>query len=280
MSYDRWKEVKLPMIQYQSEHVTVFQSALYQTTSTVVQTKEMVLIVDPNWLSNEVEAIQDYVHTIKGERDTYLLFTHGDIIGYKAFPDARTIGSVGLQQHPQKEHELQMIREFDAKNYIVRNYPIEFPKLDIVIHEDGQQLHLGDTTLTFYQAPGHTADGLITIVEPLGIMIAGDYLSDFELPFIYQSAKAYRKTLDKAKQMIETHFIHLLVPGHGQATADSGEMKRRLDMASDYLNRLCQAVLTNNEHALDALYNEHAFLSTFTEACHKENVSMIRSEYM
>ncbi|SDN71161.1 Glyoxylase, beta-lactamase superfamily II [Paenibacillus sp. yr247] len=270
------------MIQYQNEHLTVFQSELFQTTSTVVQTKEMVLIVDPNWLSNEVKAIQDYVHTIKGDRDTYLLFTHGDfdhIIGYQAFPDAKTIGSFGLQNHPKKEHKLQLIREFDAKNYIVRNYPIEFPKLDIVIHEDGQQLCLGDTIMTFYQAPGHTADGLITIIEPLGVMIPGDYLSDFELPFIYQSAKAYSQTLDKIKSMFDAHSIHLLVPGHGQATAESGEMKRRVDMASDYLNRLCQAVLTNNEHALDALSKEHAFLSTFTEACHKENVSIIRSEY-
>ncbi|WP_256761876.1 MBL fold metallo-hydrolase [Cohnella sp. WQ 127256] len=269
------------MIQYQSENITVFQSALYQTTSTIIQTNEMVLLVDPNWLSGEVETIKDYVNAIKGNRDTYLLFTHGDfdhIIGYQAFPDAKVIGSVGLKQHPQKEKKLQLIREFDNSNYIIRNYPIEFPRLDIVIQEDGQQLCLGDTTITFYLAPGHTEDGLMTIVEPLGVLIAGDYLSDFERPFIYQSAKAYRQTLEKADRIFATHSIHLLIPGHGQATADSTEMTRRLDMASDYLNRLCEAVMTNNEIALDELYHEHAFLSPFTEGCHKENINIIRRE--
>ncbi|MGO4696425.1 MBL fold metallo-hydrolase [Paenibacillus sp. 2TAB26] len=270
------------MIQYKNEQVTVFQSELYQTTATVIQTEEMVLIVDPNWLAGEVEAIKEYVNEIKGDRALYLLFTHGDfdhIIGYQAFPDATTIGSTGLQHHPQKEEKLEMIRDFDRKNYIARNYPIAFPSLDIIIKEDGQQLHVGDTTMTFYLAPGHTEDGLITIVEPLGIMIAGDYLSDFELPFIYQSAKAYNHTLEKAGCIFATHSVRLLIPGHGKATADSSEMKRRLAMASDYLKRLCEAVMANNETALAALYREHAFLSTFTEYCHKENVSIIQREY-
>lgn len=271
------------MIQYQSEYVTVFQSELFQTTSTVIQTEEMVLIVDPNWLSGEVELIKEYVNTIRGNRDTYLLFTHGDfdhIIGYQAFPDARVIGSAELHNHSQKEQKLQMISEFDNKNYITRSYPIEFPRVDIVIDEDGQQLRLGDTTLTFYLAPGHTADGLITVVEPLGMMIAGDYLSHFELPFIYQSAKAYIQTLEKAERIFSSHSVNLLIPGHGQVTADSLEMKRRLDMASDHLDRLCKAVLANNELALDALYKEHAFLSDFTAFCHKENVRIVRSEFL
>ncbi|MFX3636003.1 MAG: MBL fold metallo-hydrolase [Candidatus Pristimantibacillus sp.] len=271
------------MIQYQSEHVTVFQSELFQTTSTVIQTDEIVLIVDPNWLSGEVELIKEYVNTIKGNRDTYLLFTHGDfdhIIGYQAFPDARVIGSAELHNHSQKEQKLQLIREFDNKYYITRSYPIEFPRLDIVIDEDGQQLRIGSTTLTFYLAPGHTADGLITIVEPLGVMIAGDYLSHFELPFIYHSAKAYNQTLEKAEHIFASHSIALLIPGHGQSTDDSAEMRRRLELATDYMKRLCAAVLANNESELDGLYKEHAFPSDFTEYCHKENVRIVRSEFL
>ncbi|MBH5320940.1 MBL fold metallo-hydrolase [Paenibacillus sp. GSMTC-2017] len=271
------------MIHYQNEHVTVFQSELFQTTSTVIQTNDILLIVDPNWLSGEVEAIKQYVNAIKAERDTYLLFTHGDfdhIIGYRAFPDAKVIGSSGLHHHSEKEQKLEMIREFDAKNYIHRNYPIEFPRLDIVIHEDGQQLRVGDTSITFYLAPGHTADGLITVVEPFGIMIAGDYLSNFELPFIYDSARAYIQTLEKTEGIFADHSINLLIPGHGQATDDSLEMNRRLDMATDYLNRLIEAVRSNGDAVLEALYTEHAFLSPFTEYCHKENIRIIRSEFL
>lgn len=99
------RRMRKPMIQFQNEAVTVFQSALFQTTSSVIQTKEMILIVDPNWLPNEIETIRNYVNSIQWEREIYLLFTHGDfdhIIGYQAFPGAKTIGSLGLQNHPKK----------------------------------------------------------------------------------------------------------------------------------------------------------------------------------
>lgn len=88
------------MIQYRTEHVTVFQSALFQTTSTVISLDEHIVIVDPNWLPHEVREIQSYVESIRGNKELYLLFTHGDfdhIIGYRAFPDAKTVGSIWLR---------------------------------------------------------------------------------------------------------------------------------------------------------------------------------------
>ncbi|MDQ0900471.1 MULTISPECIES: MBL fold metallo-hydrolase [unclassified Paenibacillus] len=270
------------MITYQNEHTTVFQSALYQTTSTVVLTKEMVFIVDPNWLPNEVDEIRNYVDSVKGDRDLYLLFTHGDfdhIIGYKAFPGAKTIGSYALSCHPKKDFKIALIQEFDRKHYINRNYPVEFPVLDIIISEDAEELRIGDTLLTFYKSPGHTPDGLFTVIEPLGIWITGDYLSDFELPFIYHSAQAYKETLNKASQILDQHSIELLVPGHGQVTINLAEMKRRLDMSSDHLERLIKAVIAKDEHAIAALGDEHAYKSSFTEECHAENIRIIAQEY-
>jgi hydroxyacylglutathione hydrolase len=270
------------MIQYQNNDITVFQSALYQTTSIVLQTEEMVLIVDPNWLPGEIDDIRGYVNSIRGDRDTYLLFTHGDfdhIIGYKAFPGAITIGSKELSSHPQKEHKLTLIRQFDSKNYIQRKYPVEFPEIEVIISRDAHQLIVGDTTLTFYKAPGHTSDGLFTVIEPLGIFIAGDYLSNFELPFIYHSAKEYKQTLKTVQHIFDHHSIKMLVPGHGQATMDYDEMKRRLEMASDYLQRLIEAVVSKDESLIAALSKEHAFQSSFTEECHNENIRIIENEY-
>ncbi|MFC5450962.1 MBL fold metallo-hydrolase [Paenibacillus aestuarii] len=270
------------MIQFQNEHMTVFQSVLYQTTATVIQTTDLVLVVDPNWLPSEVEQIRSYVDQIKGARELYLLFTHGDfdhIIGYRAFPDARVIGSKGLSEHPKKAYKLELIRDFDAKHYVERSYSIEFPELDIIMSDNGQQLKKGGTTLTFFQTPGHTADGLFTIVEPLGILIAGDYLSDFELPFIYDSAKAYQQTLLTAKHIFEQYAIKALVPGHGRVTTDLEEMRRRLDLADDHLQRLIQAVTEPNEAAVAALEQEHAFPSSFTQECHAENVRIIQQEF-
>jgi glyoxylase-like metal-dependent hydrolase (beta-lactamase superfamily II) len=270
------------MIQYTTECVTVFQSALFQTTSTVISLDEHIVIVDPNWLPHEVRDIQDYVQSIRGDKELYLLFTHGDfdhIIGYRAFPDAKTIGSTGLQNHPKKDHKLHLIHDFDATYYLTRDYPIEFPELDIVISEDHQQLTLGSATLHFYLAPGHSADGLFTIVDSIGLFVAGDYLSDFELRFIYDSAKSYNQTIRKALQIIDDHGIQLLVPGHGQTTDSQVEMKRRAHLALEHLERLTQAVIANDEALIASMEKEHAFFSPTTQESHKENVRIIRSEY-
>lgn len=271
------------MIQYSNDVVTVFQSALFQTTSTVIQLEELILIVDPNWLPGEIEEIQAHVDAVRGDKACYLLFTHGDydhIIGYKAFPDAKTIGSAGLSKHPKKEHKLKLIRDFDATYYVTRSYPVEFPKLDIVIEHDGQQVTIGSTTLTFYLAPGHTEDGLFTVIDTVGVLVAGDYLSDFELPFIYHSALAYEDTIRKAAEIVRDHLIQLLIPGHGQHTASHTEMERRVNMALGHLERMKQAILAGDGQALKELEQEHGFLSETTMECHKDNVRIMRQELL
>lgn len=269
------------MIQYSNGQVTVFQSALFQTNSTVIQLDEGIIIIDPNWLPHEIDEIREHVNAVRGNRGCYLIFTHGDydhIIGYKAFPDAKTIGSAGLKDHPNKEHKLKLIRDFDASYYITRDYPIEFPVLDIVIEEDGQQLAIGSTTLTFYRAPGHTADGLFTVIDSLGVFAAGDYLSDFELPFIYQSARDYEGTIRQAARILKEHPVSLLIPGHGRHTLNRSEMGRRVEMAGSYLERLRQAVMDGDGAALDQLQQQHGFVSEFTAECHKENVRIMQQE--
>ncbi|MBJ9992778.1 MBL fold metallo-hydrolase [Paenibacillus sp. S28] len=270
------------MIQFSNDRITVFQSALFQTTSTVIQLNEAVLIVDPNWLPVEIEEIKEHVGKVRGDRPCYLLFTHGDfdhIIGYRAFPGAITIGSEGLKHHPKKEHKLRLIRDFDATYYVTRDYPVEFPELDIVITRDGQQVPIGSDTLTFYLAPGHTADGLFTVIDPLGVFVAGDYLSDFELPFIEDSARSYEQTLHKAGRILKEHAVQWLIPGHGQYTADRPEMERRVSVALDHIERLKQAVLADDREALERLQREHGFVSESTIASHEENVRIIRREY-
>jgi len=189
------------MIAFQRDGLTVFQSALWKTTSSVIETNDLILVVDPTWLPLEVKEIQEHVANIQNGKEVYLLFTHGDfdhIIGYHSFPDAKVIGSKGMQEHPRKQYKLDLIQSFDNEYYVERPYDIEFPMIDIVIEKDGQQLVVGDTKITFYLSPGHTHDGLFTIIEPFGIWITGDYLSDFELPYLFDSAKGLSRNIAKS----------------------------------------------------------------------------------
>jgi hydroxyacylglutathione hydrolase len=250
------------MIAYKTKNLTVFQSALYHTTSTVVETDDCVIAVDPNWLPQEVEAISYYIEQIRKDRPLYLVFTHSDwdhIIGYSAFPNATIIASESFVNCVEKEVIIQQIKDFDDRYYISRDYEIAFPEVHIVIKQDGQFVTVGGTKLTFYLAPGHTSDGIFTIVEPLGIFIAGDYLSDIEFPYIYSSSLDYEATMEKFKEIMQVHPITLLIPGHGNVTTIHTDMMLRCEHSLKYISSLRESILSANEVALDAFINESPF---------------------
>lgn len=268
------------MLQFRGKGLSVFESVLFKTTSSVIETEDLVVVVDPTWLPFEIAEIKDHVERIREGKELYLLFTHGDfdhIIGYGAFPDAKVIGSAGLRDHRNKQQKLAYIHQFDDEYYVDRGYDITFPVPDVVIEHDGQQLQVGKTILTFYLAPGHTNDGLFVIMN--NTWIAGDYLSDFELPFIDHSCKHYVQTLEKAAMIIENHQELILVPGHGKATNERDEIKRRHHMAQSYIQRLVQAVQSEDGEALDVLGEEMPYPSSFTKECHEKNIEITKSEY-
>ncbi|MFD0049613.1 MBL fold metallo-hydrolase [Actinomycetes bacterium NPDC127524] len=226
------------MIIFQNEHTTVFQSGLYQTVSVFIETDQAVFLTDPAWLPAEVEEIRKFVYEKRNGRALYIIFTHSDfdhIIGYKAFEDAIIIASQEFAERPDKEAPLKQIKDFDTRNYITRNYEIAYPEVDIIIHKDSQRLCIGEATLIFYKAPGHTQDGLFTIVEPYGIFIAGDYLSDAEFPFVEGDFEDYITTMIKAKNLLEENEINLLLPGHGSPETSKQNMLKRVRESHEYL---------------------------------------------
>lgn len=266
---------------YEQGAVTIYQSVLWKTTSTIYEGEQFILLVDPTWLPQEVEEIRSHVERIRKGRPLYLLFTHGDfdhIIGYGAFPDAHVIGSEKMQHHPKKDYKLGLIADFDREYYIDRSYPITFPTIDHIISRNGQQLMIGETTLTFYLAPGHTPDGLFTVIEPAGVWITGDYLSDFELPYLFDSAKAYLMTLDQAEEIVDRHSINLLIPGHGAWTTNPNDMRERTQQGRAYLTRLIEAVRMGDALMMEKIGQEMDYPSSFTRECHQENIAIIKKE--
>lgn len=267
--------------QFSSHDICVFESALFRTTSTVITTADLVLVVDPNWLPEEVEAIHRYARQqAQGLRPIYILFTHSDydhIIGYKAFPNAQTIASAAFVSNPDKEAIIKQIRDFDDEYYIARNYPIEYPEIDHIIGQDDQILEIGHTRIRFWQAPGHNADGLFALVEPLGYWIAGDYLSNIEFPYIYHSSRDYEQTLQKAIQIIETHKPRVLIPGHGDYTCVADEMKHRIEESHDYLYQLRWHVQQGLPYPVELLWHKYHFPGIMSKF-HQGNIDLISKE--
>ncbi|WP_060705280.1 MBL fold metallo-hydrolase [Shouchella miscanthi] len=229
------------MIQYRAGNLTVFQSSLYKTTSAIIETSDVVIMTDPNWLPSEVDEIKNYLNLNLGNKPLYIIYTHSDfdhIIGAGAFPEAKGIATSQFVNNPDKEAILEKIGTFDQRYYLNRSYKPIYPTIDFVVTHNKQQLRLGSLTLTFYHAPGHTDDSLFTVIEPEGIFLSGDYLSDVEFPFIFSSYRDYRQTMVLAETILSQHTIAIHIPGHGSVTQQKEELDKRLLSANRYLTLL------------------------------------------
>lgn len=265
------------MIQYKDNQLTVFESQLYKTTSTVIETDDCVIVVDPCLLPFEVDAIQEYVMDMKGSRPIYLIITHSDwdhIVGAVAFPEATVIASKAFTSK-NKEEIVEQVKAFDDQYYIDRNSPIIYPDVDITVTKDGEQLKIGNTVLTFYLAKGHTDDGIYAIVEPIGIWITGDYLSDIEFPFIYSGSEDYVETLEKTEEILNKHKISILIPGHGHLAFHEEEIVKRKNDSLHYIKSLKKTIQSGRDH--EHLIGQYPYKRGLNY-CHKENVQFLRKE--
>ena len=267
-------------IQYKTPELIVFESALFRTTSTLVETEDLILLVDPNWLPIEIDQIKWELSKKTKNKPLFLLFTHSDydhIIGYRAFENANIIASEAFVDNKDKTKILQQIKDWDDENYIKRTYPIEYPAVDVIIKKDGQQLQVGQTTLTFYLAPGHNIDGIFTLVDPLCIWIAGDYLSNIEFPYIYHSSFEYEKSLAKVQPILTTHNPQILVTGHGDVALSTQEILKRQSDSYTYIKTL-RLVIGNDEVFDFSQLMEGYDFPKIMKQFHDGNVTLIKKE--
>lgn len=247
-------------IQYQSNELVIFESALFRTTTTLIIGEDYLLLVDPNWLPIELDFIEKIVDSKGVGKEKYLLFTHSDydhIIGYGKFKDYKTIASKNFIENHSKDEILRQIATFDDEYYVKREYPIEYPSIDIVISEDNEHINIGTDEYSFFQARGHNLDGLFAYNKTKKLLLAGDYLSNIEFPYIYDSVNRYRDTLAKFEKVIQEKEISRLISGHGDATSDKVEMVNRIQASRQYINQLVASV------TLDKAFNEKALLEKY-----------------
>lgn len=264
----------------QQERMSVFTSRAFMTTSTVVITLNLVLVVDPAYFPDEIAEIRQFVESHLEEHQLYLLFTHSDwdhIAGFPLFPEAVIVASQAFLDNPDRTQQIDLLRDFDAHNQILRPYPLAYPSVGMAIREEREELSLGGNRLILFQAKGHTVDGLFALLDPPGLFLAGDYLSDIEIPYVFHSSAAYERTMLLASAILEEFPVRLLVPGHGHPTTDVGEMKRRVESSLRYLRSLREGVRRADEEAIERVLSETGFGSDF-ETAHRENAQRIEQE--
>lgn len=268
-------------ILFRDPHITIFQSALFQTNSTVVKTDDVILVVDPAWLPDEVIKIREYVDSIRTTQSLFLIFTHSDydhIIGYKAFKPDKVFMSEAMASNPQKEAIVEQLIEFDQRFYIKRNYPLEYPEGDFMVYRDGVQYRHGNTKMAFYLTPGHTADSMMVVVWQLGLCIAGDYLSNVEFPFIDYSSIAYEQTLEKLPRIHDRNWFTRLIPGHGDPALTIADWLQRRTESLAYIYALRESIATGIPFDANSLWSRYHF-PLYQLKIHEDNMIRMRQEF-
>lgn len=226
-------------IQFQEGSLTVFESALYRTNTTMIVLEKDIILIDPNWLPAEIEFIQQAVKKYGPNKNLYIYFTHADfdhIIGYGAFPGAKTLADINFTNLADKKKALEQIHDFDDQYYIQRAYPIVFPDIDTII--DSSPFVWNDVTppITYFLTPGHVSNGSVAVIQDLGLCIAGDYLSNIEIPWVEYDFQTYKNTLELFQNILDKYPIDKLIPGHGDIAIGADEIQKRINEDTTYIN--------------------------------------------
>ena len=175
-------------------------------------------VIDSPVLPDELDALPALIEQARFPRPSGLLATHGDwdhLLGRLAFPGTalgvaestaeRLGGSPG-----QAQREL---RAFDEELMIERPRPLSLGSLQ-ALPVPGR-CELGDRELELHPTPGHTPDGMAVMIGWAGVLAAGDYLSNHEIPTLPEQGlpETYLDTLERLRPLVES--AGHVVPGHG-----------------------------------------------------------------
>jgi glyoxylase-like metal-dependent hydrolase (beta-lactamase superfamily II) len=222
-----------------SPDALVVTSGFWQTNAVALRAGDEAMLIDSPYLPDELDALPSLLAGAGFEPDG-LLATHADfdhLLGRLAFPGMTLgLGESSVERLRREPGSAQReLRDYDARFYVVRPAPLALGQVQ-GLPVPGR-VEIGDRELELQPAEGHTSDGMALFDRAQGILVAGDYLSDVEIPWISESGSLaeYRATLARLAPLVEQ--ASTVVPGHG-APHPRETALRLLDEDLDYLDAL------------------------------------------
>jgi glyoxylase-like metal-dependent hydrolase (beta-lactamase superfamily II) len=197
-------------------------------------------VIDSPVLPDELDALPALLEQAQFPAPSGLLVTHADwdhLLGRLAFPDV-ALGCAEstaerLQAAPgEAQREL---RGFDEQLMITRPRPLALGSIQ-ALPVPGR-CEVGDGELELHAAAGHTQDGMAIVIPWARVLVAGDYLSQIELPTVANGERLeqYLATLERLRALVaEAEHV---VPGHGPVL-NSARALVVLDQDVGYLQAL------------------------------------------
>lgn len=219
-----------------ADGVLVSTSRLMQTNSTLLLGGDEVMLVDPAWLPDELEGLAAFVKA-KGLRVISGFATHAHhdhLLWHPEFGDVPRWASSATADAAVHDRE-SLVGELKGVSPVllelmgrVTALPVGSRRLPAESVPRGLEIELITHNA---HAPGHTALWL----PQARVLIAGDMLSDVELPLPFDpdDVAAYLDGLDRLTAVAAR--AEVVIPGHGSVGVDASA---RLDADRRYLDQV------------------------------------------
>ena len=223
--------------------VEVRTSRCYAMNAVLLANDGHALVVDAGVLPSELDDIAARVAKAAPRFERVALaFTHphwDHVLGRPWFPGATTFAHTGFADELERdEHRIALeadrcIRaEGETPPHAFRAFTPDLKARGTAL------LRMGPFDVVTYDTPGHSGSHLALWFPRHGMLVAGDLLSDIEIPWLDAAPWVYRASLKALHWLFEQEDVRLLVPGHGPVAHGRLDGYRRLLRDMDYLLHL------------------------------------------
>jgi glyoxylase-like metal-dependent hydrolase (beta-lactamase superfamily II) len=219
-----------------TENIYVFISDLYvEVAAAVVVTSEGAVVIDTLPFPTESLQVRDFALRRCPRGIRYLVNTHhhaDHIYGSYLFPEAELIAHRSCREILLRVGQ-ESLEQAQAQTPALAPVQLRIPQL---VFEDELILRLGEKTLHFMHAPGHSSDCVTVHIREDRVLVASDVLTP--VPLI---ARGNPDQLIQSLHRIKTLNLENTVQGHGGVLL-RGEIDETVDSNIAYLRTIQKKV--------------------------------------
>ena len=225
-----------------TEDIYVFISGFYvEVAATVIITPEGAVIVDTLPFPQETQQIRDFAQRRCPRGIRYVVNTHhhaDHVYGSYLFPEAELIAHRRCREILLKVGQ-ESLAQAKAQTPALAPVQLRIPQL---VFDTEMFLRLGEKTIHFMHAPGHTPDGIMVQVREDKVLVASDLVTP--VPFIVLGDP---DELIRSLKSIKDLNLENTIQGHGGVLL-RGEIDERVDANVTYLRTARKKVQALVDH--------------------------------
>ncbi|WP_414642705.1 MBL fold metallo-hydrolase [Bradyrhizobium sp.] len=230
-----------------------------------VVTSDGVVVFDALGTPSLGWALLQQIRKITDKKIRYVVLSHyhaDHIYGLQAFRD-HTDAIIVAQERSGEYKDNDEIADEKASQRLDQRRAALSPWVDAntrvvppdITFNERMRITLGDRRLTLiYAGPAHSSSDIMMMVEPDGVLFAGDIVQNSRIPFMNSDDVSTTQWLHALAE-VEKLDPKFIIPGHGRT---STEAKQAIGFTRDYIqylrDRMSAAV--QNWIDFDAAYNE------------------------